>query len=96
MFDFIIFALAQAFFLQVDELDGNLPFFKVAQGFFAIEALRRAEDLYVHKVSVSFRNILCIAAKQGQVVFLDVGKGPEGVVRQDVNGRGLLLRFIVQ
>lgn len=95
LFDFVVFAFAQAFFFQIDELDRDLPFFKIAQGFFCIEALCRAEDCIFIEL-FSFRNRLGITAEQGQVFFLDVSKGLDGIIRRDMDGRCLAIGSVIQ
>ena len=48
LLDLGVFAFTQAFFFQVDELDLDVPFFEIADGFLGVKALFRAENLDIH------------------------------------------------
>jgi len=48
VFNALVFALGNAVFKDINELEFDLPFLKIPFGLFRVEALRLAEDLDVH------------------------------------------------
>ena len=50
LFDLGLFTFTQALFFQVDELDFDVPFFEIADGFLCIKTLIRAKNLDIHGV----------------------------------------------